>query len=456
MPEAPRAMTEREDSAASGEPVQLSSLVARGLRFEWHEAVAVVQGVGDLMRGAEAWESDVVPDADHIWLRSNGEMTVAPGTKRTGGSASQSVSALARLLLSLVDEAQLPVQLRLVALSANSPTPPYANAEEFSRAVAYFERPGRPAAIRDLYRRGHALPAEAVTPGAVRTAPSEQAKQAPPRPRRRAVVVIAATALAVIAAGVALWWFLGRPPLTRLSSVGGQASAKVSRGLTAAKEVLVSSAVAAWERVAGTQTQPEASPAAEPTQVTAQTARRGAARPGTARSQGPAASAAQAGSSPTVTELPIPSIPEFRAFDLATPVTTPPGNVAPATGTPTSTSRQARVDEQLAVPTADSPGPVYTSADQEVVPPTPVRPKLPTVLPSGTRLDALSIMDLLISENGDVVSVRLVPPARDVREAMMLSAAKAWRFAPATRNGTAVRYLKRIWVIMSSSRSNPD
>jgi hypothetical protein len=109
------------------------------------------------------------------------------------------------MLLSLVDEAQLPFSSRLVALSANSPTPPYANAEEFSRAVAYFERPGRPAAIRDLYRRGHALPAEAVTPRAVRTAPSEQAKQTPPRSRRRAVVVIAATALAVIAAGVALW-----------------------------------------------------------------------------------------------------------------------------------------------------------------------------------------------------------------------------------------------------------
>jgi len=66
----------------------------------------------------------------------------------------------------------------------------------------------------------------------------------------------------------------------------------------------------------------------------------------------------------------------------------------------------------------------------------------------------MSIMDLLISESGDVLSVRLVPPARDVREAMMLSAAKAWRFAPATRNGRAVPYLKRIWIIMSSSRAN--
>jgi len=113
------------------------------------------------------------------------------------------------------------------------------------------------------------------------------------------------------------------------------------------------------------------------------------------------------------------------------------------------------VDEQLVVPTTDSPGPVYTTADQEVVPPSPIRPKLPTVLPPGTRVEELSLLDLLISETGDVVTVRLLPPARDVREAMMLSAAKAWRFAPATRNGRAVRYLKRIWIIMSSSRSNP-
>ena len=454
MPEAPRAVTGREDSAVGGEPVQLSSLVARGLRFEWYEAVAVVQEVSDLMRGAEAWESDVVPDADHIWLRSNGEITVAPGT---GGSAAQSVGALARLLLSLIDEAQMPVQLRLVALSANSPTPPYANAEEFSRAVAYFERPGRPAAIRDLYRRGHALPPEAATRIAARTAPTEQAKQPPPRPRRRVVVVIAAAALVVVAGGVAVWWFLGRPPLTQLSAAGGRASSAVSGGLTAGKDLLVSSATAAWERVTGTQPQPEAPPAAEPARPTVQAARApGAARPGTARSVEPAASAAQVGSSPTVTELPIPNMPEFRAFDLATAVRPAPGNVAPAPGTPASTPRQPVVDEQLAVPTADFPGPVYTTADQEVIPPRPLHPKLPTVLPSGTRLDALSIMDLLISESGDVLSVRLVPPARDVREAMMLSAAKAWRFAPATRNGRPVPYLKRIWVIMSSSRANPD
>jgi hypothetical protein len=80
MPEAPRAMTEREDSAAGGEPVQVSSLVARGLRFEWHEAVAQESAtcVGQ-RRGSTSC------DADHIWLRSNGGMTVAPGPRGPGG-----------------------------------------------------------------------------------------------------------------------------------------------------------------------------------------------------------------------------------------------------------------------------------------------------------------------------------------------------------------------------------
>jgi hypothetical protein len=453
MPEAPRAMTDREDSAVGGEPVQLSSLVAGGLRFEWHEAVAVVQGVCDLMRGAEAWESEVVPDADHIWLRSNGEMTVAPGTKRTGNSAS--VTALARLLLSLVDEGQMPVQLRLVALSANSPTPPYANAQEFSRAVAYFERPGRPAAIRDLYRRGRTLPTKAATPGAVRTAQPEQAKQPPRRSRRRTVVIIAAAALIVIATGVGLWWFLGRPPLTQLSSAGLQATSAVSRGVTAGKDLLVSGVSAAWERVVGTQTQPANAPTAEPVQTAAQATPRGAGRRGPTGGQPIQGSGTQVAGTPTVAEPPIPSIPELRAFDLGVTASLPPGGAGAAPGTPMSAPRQQAVDEQLVVPTADSPGPVYTTADQEVVPPSPVRPKLPTVLPPGTRVEELSVMDLLISETGDVVTVRLLPPARDVREAMMLSAAKAWRFAPATRNGRAVRYLKRIWIIMSSSRSNP-
>jgi hypothetical protein len=461
MPQAPSAVTDRGDSAVGGEPVQLSSLVSRGLRFEWYEAIAVVQGVADLMRGAEAWESGVVPDADHIWLRSNGEMTVAPGTKKAG--ASGSVRALARLLLSLIDETHMPVQLRLVALSANSPAPPYANAEELSRAVAYFERPGRPAVIRDLYRRGRALPAESAAHGAVRAAtpePEKEKKKTPPPRRRRAVTFVAAAAVVVIAAGVAAWLFLGRPPLSELSSLGGRMSSSAARRFNAGKDSLVSNVTTAWRRLAGTEAQPEAAqaPASEPAQVTTPAGRRGTPKVGAGRSQGSNAAGAKAGTGSTVTELPIPGIPEFRAFDLAPEARPVPGNVPAAPGMVPSTRRlpAAAADEQLVVPTADFPGPVYTSADQEIVPPTPLRPKLPTVLPPGTRLDALSLMDLLISESGDVLSVRLVPPARDVREAMMLSAAKAWRFAPATKNGRAVRYLKRIWVIMSSSRSNPD
>jgi hypothetical protein len=442
-------MTDLENPAVGGEPVQLSSLTARGLRFEWHEAVAVVQEIRSLMRGSEVWESDVVPDPEHIWVRSNGEMTVAPGTKRIGGSAGQPASTLARLLLSLVDEAQMPAQLRLLAHSANSPTPPYANVDEFSRALAYFERPGRSAAIQDLYRRWRALPLQTETPstpGSTRTQQAESAEQPRPRSRRRAFVAVAA-AVVLVAAGVAVWWFSGRPRLSQLSSAGEQASAIASRGVTAGKNLLASGISAVRERVVGTEPQPQPASPAEPSQTAGAPAARPAGGRVAAAGQKPIGRVAQPGPDQTVMEPLIPSIPGFRAFDLRAKM--PPGNVGPVSDAPTAAARQLRVDEQLSVPTTDPSVLVYTAADQDVIPPAPIRPRLRTTLPPGTRVESLSVMDLLISESGDVMSVRLVPPARDVREAMMLSAAKTWRFSPATRNGRAVRFLKRIWVSMS-------
>jgi outer membrane biosynthesis protein TonB len=58
--------------------------------------------------------------------------------------------------------------------------------------------------------------------------------------------------------------------------------------------------------------------------------------------------------------------------------------------------------------------------------------------------DGASVFDLLIDQYGHVEQVRLVSPANRFRDRILVSAAKAWQFQPATRDGQPVRYRLRL------------
>ena len=62
-------------------------------------------------------------------------------------------------------------------------------------------------------------------------------------------------------------------------------------------------------------------------------------------------------------------------------------------------------------------------------------------LVTGVTGDGRTVLDLVISADGRVERVRMRAAPRDVHEFMMLSAAKAWRFDPATVHGRPVRFL---------------
>jgi outer membrane biosynthesis protein TonB len=49
-------------------------------------------------------------------------------------------------------------------------------------------------------------------------------------------------------------------------------------------------------------------------------------------------------------------------------------------------------------------------------------------------------MEIIIGGNGSVERVRLVSQPRRMTDMMLLSGAKSWRFAPASKNGLPVRY----------------
>ena len=86
---------------------------------------------------------------------------------------------------------------------------------------------------------------------------------------------------------------------------------------------------------------------------------------------------------------------------------------------------------------------VYSAGAPNVVPPVGIRPHVPKELPRGISPENIARIEIVVDPWGTVESVKLVGPPR-INDAMLLSAAKAWRFKPAKRNGTPVAYRMRI------------
>jgi hypothetical protein len=83
---------------------------------------------------------------------------------------------------------------------------------------------------------------------------------------------------------------------------------------------------------------------------------------------------------------------------------------------------------------------IYSASDRDVRPPMSIRSKMRVdAVPDPLPADAAHFL-LLVSTSGDVESVHLLGGPVDVPTSMMLSALKAWRFQPAEKNGTPVRY----------------
>jgi len=83
---------------------------------------------------------------------------------------------------------------------------------------------------------------------------------------------------------------------------------------------------------------------------------------------------------------------------------------------------------------------IYSRNDQAVTPPRQVYPALPAKPSPGSRAEDLTVLDLVVSAEGLVEHVRMRTPPRDIHEFMLVSAAKAWRFEPATLDGQRVRF----------------
>jgi TonB family protein len=124
--------------------------------------------------------------------------------------------------------------------------------------------------------------------------------------------------------------------------------------------------------------------------------------------------------------------------DLARAAAEPPPAPAPVAPEP----------QPVAPPPPPAQPVVYSGADAGVTPPTVVNQVVPQ-WPSGTTPPASrwGLLEVRISETGAVESTRVVKSINSFYDEMLLTAAKRWRFKPATKDGAPVKFR---WVMRIS------
>jgi hypothetical protein len=412
------------DGSAASE-LSLGDVLARGTRVEWFEAVAVVRATWEALTAAS--EDRRIPDLGQIWLTRDGTIRLSGGSHED-----EPVRRMGQLLQALLNQSDPPVTLRLLAGNATVPEPVYAGVQQLDEAIAYFERPDRSAVLRALFARS--VDAKAPASGQTLRSVDDVAPLPTPHPEpvlalrgslRRIAPLAASVIIATLAAVVLARAYLHgeRLPTGKIAGVARLAT----NSLTGA---VLDGMSAVTERVGlGRLTAPaESGSARMKTDV--------ASHP-TARRHAPAR--------PVLKGIAI-----GQAFDLQnTPLAFAPiaADLRPTAATTASTKDVPKV---LPVATARAVDTSIYSADYaNVVPPVAIRPQLPRDLPAGVVATDLSRIEVTVERDGTVESVKLLPGARSssVKEAMLLSAAKTWRFAPATKDHVPVRYRKMIWIV---------
>jgi hypothetical protein len=87
--------------------------------------------------------------------------------------------------------------------------------------------------------------------------------------------------------------------------------------------------------------------------------------------------------------------------------------------------------------------PIYDSNHQEVSAPVTVKQDIPR-FPRPLLTDRTGVLFIVIDESGGVESVIVTESVDRAYDQMLIAAAKTWWYRPATLNGVAVKYRKRI------------
>jgi hypothetical protein len=445
------------------EALTLSDVLARGVAVQWHEAVAVVRAVAEALIGSPE-DTLHLPELHQIRVQPTGRVAVIGGTV-----VQEPVRRLGQLLQATLGQSEPPVQLRLLISQATAPIPTYASMREIDEALAYFERPGRDAVLRDLHTRAW----QAAVVSAVETMPTLDTIAPLPLPhtpktdRIKPGAKSTVRAVRLVSIGVVLVLLCGAGAqylrvAGRMPAATRRVSTLVSRGLRVFGDTAVNGLSWVTERVGlGRMVSGETS-AVEPLQSGATTVTHparaertspvssGTASAETAQSSSPSglgSTAARTDVAVNVSgavEPPTDSLSArmapFAAFDLE-PVVGPAFRSEAVTEAPALSNRPSGAHDAG----GDAPA-IYSPRSEGVSSPIAVRPQLPRELPPDVNRSELRLIELVISPLGTVESVKLIGDPRNVHDSMLLSAAKAWVFRPAVKDGVPVRYRKTVSV----------
>jgi len=410
--------TEMAAPRANLRAVSLDDVLVRKTPVQWDEAVAVVQELCDLLTAASGDERPV-PELASILITADGKVKV-----QRGGRGEPGATGAGRTLHALLSSANVPVALRLfVTQSISAET--YSSIGGFAEALAYFGKPGREELIRTLYERCAAKDASTSAVTSTRppdpTAKPERKSASWRMPRIPAWSAAAAIAVCILGGGL---WFWSRTAsaTSAISSVPALISeAKIAIQSLATEVRSTMGAGAAPSSVASEQT----------TIRPAVSVRKGSV----SRNSIPVRPRRTDDKQMTV--APLGAIQQQPLHAEPAAHVSPPMDHLLSIG---ASASGADVVVQVIEVQRENLQTVYSNADLDVQPPVLVHPQLPAPLLTGDHSDATNRMELIVSANGNVERVRLINGPRRMPDMMLLSGAKVWKFEPAVRNGTRVRY----------------
>jgi hypothetical protein len=393
---------------SSSAPLFVRELCDPRVAIQWPEAVAFVMSLAD---EAGMREQGGVPDLEHVALTLDGMLEVMPGAP----SSEPPARHLGRALQTLLAFTDGPDELHRIALDAVD-APDSAEFEDVVRAIGFFERPDRTEQLVALARRAADVREQFATEEELKRLEERERERAraapPPRPAPAAKV----------RHPLPRWVFVAAP-------VGVVAIVVVVGALSWFRPDVGAAVRSPFRAIFG---KPDIPPKPLPAEPAGESAAR---RPPSAR---PGPTAGQT--------APLAGAESVTGEGGGVPAGPPADRIAEpgsAVGQQGAGSRGFRVviTDLGGEPLDDGSGrPIFTARDSRVSPAMLLRSPLPSQPPAGMSPADIGVFDMVIDEIGNVERVRLVSPTNRYQERMLVSAAKAWKFRPATRDGRPVRF----------------
>ena len=139
-------------------------------------------------------------------------------------------------------------------------------------------------------------------------------------------------------------------------------------------------------------------------------------------------------------------------LELSARAAVPPPTPAPAEPTPAPEAQVASLVPHVPAPMPSGPDPerVYLADDQGVVPPVVVRQDIPRVPANILQMSrGKGLLEVVIDAQGRVVSMAMRLSIHPSYDALLIAAARDWKYQPATLEGHPVRFRKLIQIAVA-------